>query len=69
MTDTHPSPLMTVIDAAAYLKISRTSMYRLLSNGSIPTVKFLKRGQFIEKHVLDELIAKSHSTSRTRRDA
>ena len=61
MTDTHPSPLLTVTEAATYLKISRSSMYRLLDERRLPTVKLLERGQFIEKRILDELISNSRT--------
>lgn len=61
MTDTHPSPLLTVTEAAGYLKISRSSMYRLLDERQLPTVKLLERGRFIEKRVLDELISNSRT--------
>ena len=56
MTDTHASPLMTITEAAAYLKMSRSSMYRLLKTHEIPTLKIFTRGQLIDKRVLDELI-------------
>ena len=61
MTETHPSPLLTVTEAATYLKISRSSMYRLLDERHIPTVQLLERRRFIEKRVLDELITNPHT--------
>lgn len=61
MTDIHPSPLLTVTEAASYLKISRSSMYRLLDERHIPTVQLLERRRFIEKRVLDELITNPHT--------
>lgn len=57
MSDAYSSPLLTVTEAAGYLKISRSSMYRLLDERDIPTVQLLDRRRFIEKRVLDELIS------------
>ena len=57
MTNTNNSPLLTINEAARYLRISRSSMYRLIDKHRIPTVKLLTRGQFINREVLDKLIA------------
>lgn len=57
MTSNYESPLLTIDEAAKYLRIGRTSLYRLINNGQIETVKLLSRKQLIEQKVLDQLVS------------
>lgn len=53
------SPLLTIDEAANYLRIGKTSLYRLINNGQIPTVRLLSRKQLIEQKVLDNFVLDS----------
>ena len=57
MTSNYESPLLTIDEAANYLRIGRTSLYRLINNGQIETVKLLSRKQLIEQKVLDQFVS------------
>jgi excisionase family DNA binding protein len=57
MTETSDTPLFTLKEAASYLRIGRTSLYRLIKDGHIETVKVLKRKQLIEQKVLDQFVS------------
>ena len=57
MTNNYESPLLTIDEAAKYLRIGRTSLYRLINNGRIETVKMLPRKQLIEQKVLDQFVS------------
>lgn len=64
MTSNYASPLFTIDEAAKYLRIGRTSLYRLINNGQIETVKLLSRKQLIEQKVLDQFVSKSSLNNR-----
>ena len=51
------SPLFTVTEAAKYLRISRSQMYRELGKGNIDYVSIASRKRMIEKSALDQFIA------------
>jgi excisionase family DNA binding protein len=51
------SPLFTIKEAANYLRIGRSSLYRLIKSGHIGTVQLLPRKQLIEQKVLDQFVA------------
>jgi excisionase family DNA binding protein len=57
MTSNYESPLLTIDEAAKYLRIGRTSLYRLIKSGHIATVKMLSRKQLIEQKVLDQFVS------------
>lgn len=57
MTSNYESPLFTINEAAEYLRIGRTSLYRLIKNGHIKTVQLLPRKQLIEQKTLDQFVA------------
>lgn len=57
MKSNYESPLFTINEAAAYLRIGRTSIYRLIKSGQIETVHVLPRKQLIEQKVLDQFVA------------
>ena len=57
MTSNYESPLLTIDEAAKYLRIGRTSLYRLINSGHIATVKMLSRKQLIEQKVLEQFVA------------
>jgi excisionase family DNA binding protein len=59
MTTNTNSPLLTVSEAATYLNVSRSSIYRLIEEFKLPTVKLFKRKQYISQNTLDELIEQS----------
>jgi excisionase family DNA binding protein len=61
MTSHYESPLFTIDEAAVYLRIGRTSLYRLIKNGQIETIKMLKRKQLIEQKVLDQFVSNSNA--------
>jgi excisionase family DNA binding protein len=61
MSNNYQSPLLTINEAAEYLRIGRTSLYRLINSGQIETVKMLKRKQLIEQRVLDQLVSNPNS--------
>jgi excisionase family DNA binding protein len=61
MTNNYQSPLLTLNEAAEYLRIGRTSLYRLINSGQIETVKMLKRKQLIEQRVLDQFVSNPNS--------
>jgi len=48
-----------ISQSADYLRISRSSLYRLIQTGQIKTVHVLSRKQVIEKLELDQFVAKS----------
>ena len=56
MTDNHESPLLTIQQSAEYLGISRTSIYRLISDDKIETTRVLPRKQHITRDALDKYI-------------
>ena len=60
MTINHDSPLFTVREAAEYLNMSRSSLYRILKTHNVQTVQLLSGKQYIKKETLDELIAPSN---------
>jgi excisionase family DNA binding protein len=70
MTSHYESPLFTIDEAALYLRIGRTSLYRLIKSGQIETIKMLKRKQLIEQKVLDQFVSNpnSHSERETGHD-
>ena len=57
MSINHDSPLFTMDEAANYLRICRSSLYRLIKSGHIATVKMLPRKQLIEQKVLDQFVS------------
>jgi len=59
MKTLNSSPLLGIEEAANYLCISRSSIYRLINTGEIKTVHVLRRKQVIEKDALDNYIALS----------
>jgi excisionase family DNA binding protein len=52
----NPRPLFSIDDAANYLGISRSSLYRLIKKGALPSVRLLKRKQLVARDALDEFI-------------
>jgi excisionase family DNA binding protein len=61
MSINHESPLFTVTEAAAYLNMSRSSLYRVLKTHNVPTVQLLAGKQYITQQTLDALIANPHT--------
>jgi excisionase family DNA binding protein len=57
MSINHDSPLFTIIEAAAYLNMSRTSVYRVIKNHNVPTIQLLPGKQYVTKEALDALIS------------
>ena len=57
MSINQDSPLFTMDEAANYLRIGRSSLYRLIKSGHIATVKMLPRKQLIEQKVLDQFVS------------
>ncbi len=57
MTINYESPLFTIKEAANYLRIGRSSLYRLIKSGHIATVQLLPRKQVIEQKVLDQFVS------------
>jgi excisionase family DNA binding protein len=57
MSINHDSPLFTVKEAAAYLNMSKSSLYRVLKTHNVPTVHLLAGKQYIAQEALDALIA------------
>ena len=57
MSINHDSPLFTMNEAAAYLNMSRTSVYRVIKNHNLPTIQLLPGKQYITKEALDALIS------------
>lgn len=55
---TSPSSLVTVKEAAAQLRISTMTVYRLVQAGSIPAIRF-RRNFRIDQHDLDNFIKNS----------
>ena len=56
MSINHDSPLFTVKEAAAYLNMSKSSLYRVIKSHSVPTVHLLAGKQYIAQETLDALI-------------
>jgi excisionase family DNA binding protein len=54
MTETE-SPVMTVSEAAALLRVSKPSLYRALRAGEIPVIKIGRR-RLVPKAALSKLI-------------
>lgn len=63
MTTQYDSSLFTLAEAAEYLRIGRTSLYRLIKSGQLMTVQMLPRKKLIEQRVLDAFITNSHSNN------
>jgi len=57
MSINHDSPLFTVKEAAAYLNMSKSSLYRVIRSHNVPTVHLLAGKQYIAQEVLDALIS------------
>jgi excisionase family DNA binding protein len=57
MANSKSTSLFTINEAASYLRISRTSIYRLIKSGQIETVKLLSRKQLVERKVLDQFVS------------
>ena len=60
MSINHDSPLFTVNEAAAYLNMSKSSLYRVIRSHNVPTVHLLAGKQYIAKETLDALITNPH---------
>jgi len=56
MSINHDSPLFTVKEAAAYLNMSKSSLYRVIRSHNVPTVHLLAGKQYIAQETLDALI-------------
>jgi excisionase family DNA binding protein len=50
--------LLTVVQAAQYLQISRSSLYRLIASGQLPTVR-IGRSRRVCREDLDAFIAQA----------
>ena len=49
--------LLTITAAAAYVSLSRTSIYKLIERGDLPVVRLLPDAPRIKRSDLDALIA------------
>jgi excisionase family DNA binding protein len=56
-----PSELLSIKDAAAYIGVSKASLYRLIGAGALPSVHVLKRKQLISRHDLDTYVNERRS--------
>jgi len=54
-TETHPDPLLDVKGAAAYLGVGRSTMYKLLSCGSIVASRYARKTR-IRRSELDRFV-------------
>jgi excisionase family DNA binding protein len=61
MSINHDSPLFTVNEAADYLNMSKSSLYRVIQSHNVPTVRLLRRKQYIAQETLDALITNPHT--------
>jgi excisionase family DNA binding protein len=52
------SPLLTVAEAADYLRISRSHLYRLLGAGELTYVSLATRKRMLERSELDLFITR-----------
>ena len=52
------SPLLTLEEAAEYLRISRTSLYRLIKSDNLKTLHLLERKQLVSRESLDAYITR-----------
>jgi excisionase family DNA binding protein len=59
----NPRSLFSIDEAASYLGISRSSLYRLIDSGAIASVRVLKRKQLVERTELDSFINAQTSKS------
>ena len=56
------SPLMTITEVTAYLKVSRSTVFRLMRDGELPSIKFsAKKFTRIRRSDLEAFIER-HST-------
>lgn len=62
MPDTTERAAYSVLDAAQYLGVSRSQVYRLLADGSLDSLKIGTR-RLIRRDALDALLERSASTS------
>lgn len=62
MPYTDLSAASSVVDAAQYLGVSRSQVYRLLADGSLDSLKIGTR-RLIRRDALDALLERSASTS------
>lgn len=62
MTIHHDSPLYTIPEAAKYLNMSRSSIYRVLEARNVPTIQLLPGKRYITQATLDALIANPQKT-------
>lgn len=62
MPYTDLSAAFSVVDAAQYLGVSRSQVYRLLADGSLDSLKIGTR-RLIRRDALDALLERSASTS------
>ena len=52
------SPLLTFNEACAYLRVSRSSLYRLINSGHLTPVRVVGRRPLFPKNTLDEMISR-----------
>ena len=61
-----PSELLTLEELAAFLKVSRDTVYRMAQKGKIPAVKVGNQWRFAQSEVMNALKAKRNTANKKR---
>ncbi|MCK5232886.1 MAG: helix-turn-helix domain-containing protein [Gammaproteobacteria bacterium] len=59
----HQDKVLTIEELAAYLKVSKSTLYKLAQNGEIPSQKVGKHWRF-RRDIIDQWLAESTSATR-----
>ena len=54
--DTQESPLLTLNEACGYLRVSRSSLYRMIDDGLVTPIRLVDRKPLFPRMSLDALI-------------
>lgn len=63
----HERAAFTIAEASSYAGLSRSSLYRLMSSGTLPSARVLGR-RLILRDDIDKLLAVSRTTTSTLRE-
>ena len=65
---THSNSVLTIGDLARYLKISKSTLYKLAQNGALPGVKVGRHWRF-HKEAVDEWLRQHPERTKTKTEA
>ena len=65
--DNGPSDILTIAELSEYLKIPKSTLYKLVREGKIPSHKIGKHWRF-HKDVIDQWVKQSHEPNEKKED-